>query len=50
MLPAFDDNAAFIWVIYAIGLGVPALLLVYAALRARSTKQKLERLQAEQKK
>lgn len=49
MLPAFDDNAAFIWVIYAIGLAVPALLLVYAALRARAAKHKLERLQAEPK-
>ncbi|MGB3625758.1 MAG: heme exporter protein CcmD [Henriciella sp.] len=47
MLPAFDDNAAFIWVIYAIGLSVPALLLGYAALRANRAKRKLERLQAE---
>lgn len=50
MLPAFDDNAAFIWAIYAIGLAVPALLLAYAGLRSRRAKQTLERLQAEQKK
>ncbi|GGB69539.1 hypothetical protein [Henriciella pelagia] len=47
MLPTFDDNAAFIWTIYAIGLAVPVLLLIYASLRARASKAKLEKLRAE---
>lgn len=47
MLPEFTSNAAFIWAIYSIGLAVPAALFVYAALRARLAKRRLERLQAE---
>ena len=47
MLPVFDHNAAYIWTIYVIGLAVPAALLVYAVLKARSAKRRLERLQAE---
>lgn len=46
MLPAFDDNAAFIWAIFLIGLTVPTLLGVYAGLKARVAKQRLERLQS----
>ena len=47
MLPVFDDNAAFIWTIYAIGLIVPLGLLGYCLMRARLAKRRLERLQAE---
>ena len=46
MLPTFDDNAAFIWSIFVIGLAVPALLGLYAGLKARLAKQRLERLQS----
>ncbi|WP_158085685.1 hypothetical protein [Henriciella aquimarina] len=49
MLPQFDDNAAFIWAIFAIGLTVPALLGLYAGLKARFAKRRLERLQASEK-
>lgn len=49
MLPTFEENAAFIWAIFAIGLAVPALLAVYAWLKARFAKRRLERLQAGEK-
>jgi heme exporter protein D len=47
MLPVFDDNAAFIWTIYAIGLVVPVLLVVYCAVRVRCARRRLEHLQKE---
>ncbi|MEP1145199.1 MAG: hypothetical protein ABJH52_15875 [Henriciella sp.] len=40
----FDKNAPFIWTIVALGLAVPLLLTVYAVLRARFAKARLERL------
>ncbi|MEM5516062.1 hypothetical protein WNY37_03810 [Henriciella sp. AS95] len=47
MLPNFDDNAPFIWAVYAIGLAVPLLLLIYASLKAKVSKEKLETLRKE---
>lgn len=44
MLPEFEQNAAFIWTIFAIGLIVPALLGLYAGLKARFAKRRLDRL------
>ncbi|MEQ8557654.1 MAG: hypothetical protein RIB03_04995 [Henriciella sp.] len=49
MLPQFEDNAAYIWAIVIIGLTVPALLGLYAGLKARFAKRRLERLQASEK-
>jgi hypothetical protein len=46
MLPQFESNAAFIWAIVIIGITVPALLGIYAGLKARHAKSRLERLQA----
>ena len=46
-MPHFEDNAAYIWAIYAIGLATPALLGLYAGLRARLARQRLERLEAD---
>ena len=45
-MPQLDDNAPFIWAIFAIGLVMPALLCLYAGLRARFAKRRLERLKA----
>lgn len=45
-MPEFDKNAAYIWAIFAIGLAVPVALTVYACLRTRTAKRRLERLQA----
>ncbi len=47
MIPVFEQNAAFIWAIYAIGAVVPVGLFVYALIRARIAKRRLDRLQAE---
>ena len=49
MLPAFEQNAAYIWAIYAIGALVPVGLTVFALVRARIAKRRLDRLQAEGK-
>ncbi len=49
MLPRFDDNAVFIWAIYLLGMAVPILLGVYAMVKARLARRRLERLQAEAK-
>jgi len=49
MIPEFDQNAGFIWAIFAIGLAVPALLGVYAGLKARMAKRRLETLQASER-
>ncbi|MEE2879472.1 MAG: hypothetical protein VX593_10745 [Pseudomonadota bacterium] len=46
MLPEFDDNGAFIWAIFIIGLSVPALLGIYAGMKARLAKRRLQRLQS----
>lgn len=46
-MPEFDKNAAFIWAIFALGVALPILLALYAAIRARSAKKRLERLQNE---
>lgn len=42
----FEDNAAYIWAIFSIGLAVPVLLGCYAGMKARFAKRRLERLQA----
>jgi hypothetical protein len=47
MLPVFEQNAAYIWAIYAIGAVVPVGLTVFALMRARLAKHRLDRLQAE---
>ncbi len=47
MLPEFDKNAAFIWAIIALGIGLPILLAIYAGLRARLARRRLERLREE---
>ena len=39
MLPEFEQNAAFIWTIFAIGLIVPALLGLYAGLLSGLSEQ-----------
>ena len=46
-MPEFDKNAEYIWAIVLIGLIVPVLLGIYAAVRARIAKARLERLQSE---
>lgn len=46
-MPEFDKNAGYIWAIVLIGLIVPVLLGIYAAVRARIAKARLERLQSE---
>ena len=45
-MPQFDENAPFIWAIFAIGLIVPVLLSLYAGLRAHLAKRRLERLKS----
>lgn len=47
-MPEFDKNAGYIWAIVIIGVGVPILLSVYAALRARMARARLERLQSQE--
>ena len=47
MLPVFEQNAAFIWAIYAIGLIVPVGLVIYSLMRAGHAKKRLGRLQGE---
>ncbi|WP_018149216.1 heme exporter protein CcmD [Henriciella marina] len=47
MLPVFEQNAAYIWAIYVIGFIVPVGLTVFALMRARIAKRRLDRLQAE---
>lgn len=42
----FDKNEPFLLAIIALGLAVPLLLTVYAVLRARFAKAKLERLRS----
>lgn len=49
MLPVFENNAAYIWAIFIIGLAVPVLLGCYAGLKARLARHRLERLQAGEK-
>ncbi len=44
MLPEFDKNAAFIWTIIGLGLALPVFLAVYAAIRERLAKRRLERM------
>ena len=44
MLPEFDKNAAFIWAIIGLGLALPILLALYAAVRERLAKRRLERM------
>jgi len=46
-MPEFDKNAAFIWTILALGIALPILLALYAAIRVRLAKKRLERLQNE---
>lgn len=47
-MPEFDKNAGYIWAIVMIGVVVPILLSVYAAMRARLARARLERLQAQE--
>ncbi|MEM7327872.1 MAG: hypothetical protein AAF437_03970 [Pseudomonadota bacterium] len=47
-MPEFDKNAGYIWAIVIIGVGVPILLSLYAAMRARMARARLERLRAEE--
>lgn len=47
-MPEFDKNAAYIWTIVLIGVIVPALLGVYATIRARQAKARLDRLKAQE--
>ncbi len=44
-MPEFDKNAAYLWAIIGLGVGIPVLLTLYAWLRAKLTKAKLQRLQ-----
>ena len=44
MIVPLDDNAAFLWTIIALGIALPLGLGVYAALRARTARARLERL------
>ncbi|MCF6328249.1 MAG: hypothetical protein L3J02_00390 [Henriciella sp.] len=44
MLPEFDKNAAFLWAITGLGLALPILLAIYAAVRERLAKRRLERM------
>ena len=43
-MPEFDKNAGYIWAIVTIGVIVPILLSLYATLRARAARARLERL------
>lgn len=47
-MPEFDKNAGYIWTIVVIGVGVPILLSVYAAMRSRLARARLERLRAQE--
>lgn len=47
-MPEFDKNAAYIWTIVLIGVIVPALLSLYAVVRARQAKARLDRLKAQE--
>lgn len=47
-MPEFDKNAAYIWTIVLIGLIVPALLSLYAVVRTRQAKARLDRLKAQE--
>ncbi|MEC7291044.1 MAG: hypothetical protein VXW22_13225 [Pseudomonadota bacterium] len=40
-MPEFDKNAAYLWAIIGLGVGIPVLLTLYAWLRAKLTKAKL---------
>lgn len=44
-MPEFDKNAAYLWTIIGLGVGIPVLLTLYALLRAKLSKAKLQRLQ-----
>ena len=41
----FDKNAAYLWALIGLGIGVPFLLAIYALLRAKLSKARLMRLQ-----
>lgn len=43
-VPEFDKNAAYIWVIVALGVLAPMAMAVFASVRLRMAKQRLERL------
>ena len=45
-MPEFDKNAAYIWACYLIGAGLILAACVQAWLAARTAKQRLERLAA----
>ena len=45
-MPEFDKNAAYLWAIIALGIGVPVLMTGFALLRSRLAKQRLNRLEA----
>lgn len=47
-MPEFDKNAGYIWAMVAIGLAVPFLLSLYAAMRVRLSKARLDRLKAQE--
>ncbi|MEO1553448.1 MAG: hypothetical protein AAFR82_05890 [Pseudomonadota bacterium] len=47
-MPEFDKNAGYIWAIVIIGVGVPVLLSLYAAMRSRRARARLERLQSQE--
>lgn len=45
-MPEFDKNAGFLWAIIILGLAIPAVLSVFAIVRVRLAKRRLERLEA----
>lgn len=46
-MPEFDKNAEFIWAIFALGVAIPLMMALFAGLRARLARQRLERLKQE---
>ena len=44
-MPEFDKNAAYLWAIIGLGIAIPAVMTVYALLRAKLSKARLNRLQ-----
>lgn len=47
-MPEFDKNAAYIWAMVVLAVIVPALLGLFAFVRAHHSKSRLERLRAQE--
>ena len=46
-MPEFDKNAAYIWALIMLGVGLPIVLAIYASIRERLARRRLERMRSE---